>query len=140
MNLLYVDSSAMVKRLVDEPESAAFERFLADRLARGDVFVSSSVMTVELHRFAFRQDIPSTNVTTVVRNVSKVAVSQSIFDTASNLKHHVKTLDAIHLATALALKDDDMDDGEDAVSLVTYDAAMARTAGRLDIDVLALEN
>src|SRR5690625_3540648 len=131
----------MVKRLVDEPESAAFERLLADRLTRGDVCVSSSVMTVELHRFAFRQEIPSTNVTTVVRNVSKVAVSQSILDTASKLKHHVKTLDAIHLATALALRGDDVeDDGEGAMSLVTYDAAMTRTAGRIHIEVLAPEN
>jgi len=98
-------------------------------------------MTVELHRFAFRQEIPSTNVTTVVRNVSKVAVSQSILDTASKLKHHVKTLDAIHLATALALRGDDVeDDGEGAMSLVTYDAAMTRTAGRIHIEVLAPEN
>lgn len=135
MNLLYVDTSAMVKRLVDETESDAFDDCLATGLARGDVFVSSALLGVELRRFAIREDIDAAEVEAAIANASIVAVSDDILESASRIPHHVKTLDAIHLATAMALTDDSR--GPDSVStIVTYDATMARAGRRLGYEIV----
>lgn len=135
MRLVYVDSSAAVKRLVDEPESDAFDRFLGARLKAGDELVSSALLVLELHRLAFRESLSRLEVQVVIRNFSTVAISRAILETAAGIRHHIKALDAIHLATALALRE--ADPGEGVATVVTYDAAMRRTAEQLGFEVLA---
>jgi uncharacterized protein len=137
VSLLYVDSSAMVKRLVEERESDAFEAFLRDRLQSGDVFISSALMPLELHRLAVRVGIAVSDVHTVVRNVSTVAVSQTVLDTAAGITSPIKTLDAMHMATAMILGDGEDNPGSELAAMVTYDAVMARSAAVLGMDVLS---
>ena len=93
MSAWYLDSSAIVKLVVRERESAALTAWRAD-LDPEDV-----VMTCELA------------VAEVVRAV-------------------IRTLDAIHLAAALAA-------GEDLGGIVTYDARMADAARAGGLLVLA---
>ncbi|MEO8907239.1 MAG: VapC toxin family PIN domain ribonuclease, partial [Microbacteriaceae bacterium] len=47
---VYVDSSALVKRAIDESESNALVAHLEDRVAAGDALVSSSLAWVEVTR------------------------------------------------------------------------------------------
>ena len=122
MSALYLDSSAFVKLVVEEPESAAVRAFLADRPVRR---VSSALLRTESLR-AIRH-LGSDALATVregLRRVDLIGIDDRILDAAGTLEPRVlRTLDAIHLATALAV-------GDDLETIVTYDERMIE-AGRL---------
>ena len=48
--IVYVDSSALIKRVVAEPESEGLDLALAGHVADQDVLVSSSIAWVEVER------------------------------------------------------------------------------------------
>lgn len=117
---VYLDSSAFVKLVVAEPESRALRSFLIRRRAR---HISSAMLRAEALR-AVRHLGPQALAKTrsALRAVDLVAVSDGILDAAGTLEPRVlRTLDAIHLATALVL-------GDDLDAIVTYDARMAEGA------------
>jgi len=123
---VYLDSSAFVKLVVTEPESRALRSFLTRRRTR---HVSSAILRAEALR-AVRHGDPQTlaNTRAALRRVELVAVTDGILDRAGSLEPRViRTLDAIHLATALAL-------GDDLEVVVTYDARMAEGARLLGLD------
>jgi uncharacterized protein len=122
----YLDSSAFVKTVVVEAESRELERYLeqAGRL------VSSSLLEAEARRAALRVD--PRHLALVERRllgVSLVAVTTDILVAAGSLKPvGIRSLDAIHLATALSL-------GGELDCVVTYDERMAAAAASLGLDV-----
>jgi predicted nucleic acid-binding protein len=123
---VYLDSSAFVKLVVAEPESRALRAFLTRRRTR---HVSSAILRAEALR-AVRHGGPEvlTNTRSALRRVELVAVTDGILDGAGALEPRVlRTLDAIHLATALAL-------GDDLEILVTYDTRMAEGARLLGLE------
>ena len=122
MRALYLDSSAFVKVVVDEAESAELRSFLAADSARR---VSSALLRTEALRAVRHLGSDAlANVRHGLRRVDLVAIDDRILESAGSLEPQVlRTLDAIHLATALAV-------GEDLVGVVTYDERMA-TASRL---------
>ena len=125
MSAVYLDSSAFVKLAVEEPETRALRAFLAERDGRR---VSSALLRTESLR-AVRQlggDVLST-VREGLRRVDLVAIDDRILDAAGTLEPRVlRTLDAIHLATALAV-------GDDLETVVTYDERMAAGARLLGL-------
>ena len=125
-SVAYLDSSAFVKTVVVEAESRELERYLeqAGRL------VSSSLLETEARRAALRVD--PRHLTLVERRllgVSLVAVTTDILVAAGSLKPvGIRSLDAIHLATALSL-------GRELDCVVTYDERMAAAAASLGLSV-----
>jgi len=93
-------------------------------------------MPVELYRFGFRTNVPARNIPWVTRNVSRVAISQPVLQTASEIPYRVKTLDAVHLGTAMYLQDD-AGPHERVSVLVTYAATMARVGSALGFEVIS---
>jgi hypothetical protein len=120
LSALYLDSSAFVKVVVEEDESAALRAFLA---ASGARRVSSALLRAEALR-AIRHLGPDA-VATVregLRRVDLIGIDDRILDSAGILEPQVlRTLDAIHLATALAV-------GDDLDAIVTYDERMVAAA------------
>ncbi len=120
MSALYLDSSAFVKVVVEETGSAKLRAFLA---ASGARRVSSALLRTEALR-AVRHLGPDA-VATVregLRRVDLIAIDDRILDSAGILEPGVlRTLDAIHLATALAV-------GDDLDAIVTYDGRMVAAA------------
>ena len=117
---LYLDSSAFVKLVVEEKESAAARTFLAERPARR---VSSALLRTESLR-AVRHLGPDALATVreALRRVDLIGIDDRILDAAGTLEPGVlRTLDAIHLATALAV-------GDDLDAIVTYDDRMVEAA------------
>ncbi len=119
----YLDSSALAKLVIREAESHALRTFLK----RSEMMLSSAIAETELLRAARR--ISDQTVKAAPRVLSVVAlmeVSREILSSASLLEPaSLRTLDSIHLATALELADE-LD------SFVTYDfklAEAARSAG-----------
>jgi predicted nucleic acid-binding protein len=125
VSLAYLDSSAFVKTIVLEPESrqlATWLRSFPDR-------ASSALLRTEAVR-AVRSHGPELvqRVREEFANVELVQIDAAVLDAAANLDIQVRSLDAVHLATALAL-------GPDLDVLVTYDERMIRGARELGIDV-----
>ena len=123
--MIYLDSSALVKLALAEPESATLTRWLAQR---ADVpMVSSIIHRTEVARAVWRaspDQLPRSY--RQMRGVEIVPLSRTIAEAAgAQTPPTLRSLDAIHLASALALRDD-------LTALVAYDKrllAAAREAG-----------
>jgi predicted nucleic acid-binding protein len=123
----YLDTSAFVKTVVDEPES---ER-LAGWLPAWPDRVSSALLRTEAVR-AVRPygGAAVERAREKIEELELLHVDHAILDAAADLSVEVRSLDAIHLASALAL-------GPDLGVIVTYDARMARAASELGIEAIA---
>lgn len=120
MSARYLDSSAFVKLVVEEDGSAALRRHVAEPGAR---FVSSALLRTEAMR-AVRHADPAmiASMRVALRRVDLVGLDDRILDAAAGLDPTVlRTLDAIHLATAMAL-------GDDLTAIVSYDERMLEAA------------
>ena len=125
MSALYLDSSAFVKLVVTETESATLRTYLA---IRGSRRVSSALLRTESLR-AVRHLGPDALATVRegLRRVDLIGMDDRILDAAGTLAPQVlRTLDAIHLATALAV-------GDDLEAIVTYDERMIEAARLLGL-------
>ena len=133
--IVYVDSSALIKRVVAEPESEGLDLALAGHVADQDVLVSSSLAWVEVER-ALRS-IVSADLRFDVGESARVAMSgiaervigADVVSLARRIEPPVlRTLEAIHLATAVLL---------DADLVITYDDRLTAAAHRNSLDVAA---
>jgi uncharacterized protein len=122
--LIYLDTSAFLKLVKPEPETAAFEAFVDGRAD----FVASALLAVEARRGALRRAPRSLpRVDLLLRDVELVAMSPAIVESASRLPDPLlRSLDAIHLATAILLR-------SDLELFVTYDSRLADAAAAYGI-------
>lgn len=124
----YLDSSAIVKLAVQEPESAALRLYLRGRAP----FVTSALARTEVAR-ALLPLGPAVvqRGQEVLARVELVRISDRVLTAAGGLlPAALRSLDAIHLATAQQL-------GSDLARVVTYDERMAAAAEALGWAVAA---
>lgn len=124
--LTYVDSSAIVKLAVAEPESRALRRYLSRRRP----LVSSALARIEVAR-ALMSSGPQAVARgeEVLRLVELVRVNDRVLRDAGEMRpDELRSLDAIHLASATLL-------GSAVKTIVTYDARMAEAARASDWSV-----
>lgn len=124
----YLDSSALVKLVVEEQESSA----LAEHLVAHPTRVSCALARVEVVR-AVRTGgaAPRERARAVLDGVSLIALDDALLDAAAELDDGMlRSLDAIHIAAACAL-------GDELGELITYDRRMADAAAALGIRVVA---
>ena len=122
----YFDSSALVKLVVHEPESAALRAYMRRRTARA----SCALARVEVLR-AVRHHGPAaaTRALQVVERIELVRLDDGLLDAAARLPvERLRSFDAIHLAAAQRL-------GRDLSVLVSYDERMLAAARHLGIPV-----
>lgn len=127
---VYVDSSAVLKRVIDEPESGALADAL-DQFHEDDAaLVTSELATVEVGRALLRLAaqtglLPRESVNAAhadaFAGLYEHEISGQVVALARRVRPHVlRSLDAIHLVTAMLV---------DADVLITYDDRLA-DAGR----------
>lgn len=117
-----------MKLVVAEPESDA----LRELLARDADQLASAIVEVEVVR-AVRRAAPALVplAQQVVSYVTVVEVSEAIRERASLLEPvTLRSLDALHLSTALEL-------GDDLDAVVTYDTRMTDAASSVGLQVVA---
>ena len=116
--MIYIDTSAFLKTVWHETESAALAEFLRDRPT-----VSSALLAVETRRSTLREDealLPRADL--LLEDVTQIELSAAVLESASRLPGpHLRTLDAIHLATALLIRDD-------IETVLAYDARLRDAA------------
>jgi predicted nucleic acid-binding protein len=119
MAATYVDSSAIVKLAVKEPESDALRKYLRRRRP----LVSSALARTEVLRALLPGGEAAVAVgRRVLARVDLVRVNDGVLNLAGSLvPAELRSLDAIHLATAARL-------GIDLGEIVTYDERMTVAA------------
>lgn len=124
MRAAYLDSSAVVKLVITEPESESLRRYLRSRRP----LVSSALARTEVLRSLLSfGDVALARGRRVLRAIELLRVSDRVFEAAGTLlPAEVRSLDAIHLATAAQL-------GDDLGVVVTYDMRMAEAAAKLGL-------
>jgi uncharacterized protein len=126
---LYLDTSALVKLVVLEPESLALRRYLGEFPA--DTRFVAALARTELVRAVARQgriDIIE-HARRVLARLDVLALSTRLLDVAAMLAPpELRTLDAIHLAAALT--------APDLRAMVTYDSRLAEAAVDAGITVV----
>lgn len=126
---IYVDASALVKLVVDEPESPALRRFVESNRPR---LATSELAIVELLRAVrvaaagadglrrAREELDATELVDVDLNLLETAVSWT--------SARVRSLDAIHLVSALRVG---------AREMLVYDRRLAEAAAAAGLEVLS---
>ncbi len=126
--MIYLDSSALVKLALTEPESAALARWLADRADQP--LVSSVLHRAEVPRAVWRAEpgaLPRSY--RVIKRIAKVALTADVLDTSATLPPQTLSPgQAIHLASALVLK-------RDLSAFVAYDERLLAAAADAGLPV-----
>lgn len=113
---VYVDTSALGRLLLAEPEAEAIRGVLAEH----DAWWSSELLVVELRRLAAREGLES-EAEEYLDAFRLVAIDSASLQRASRLEPMVvRSLDAIHLEAAVGLSD-----GSQVNGVVTYDQQLS---------------
>jgi uncharacterized protein len=126
MGIAYADASALVKLVVSEPESAAVFRWFveAERIA------CSRIGIVETIRASNRRDHDGSHRDAVLAALDVIELDPTVASVAAVVAPAIlRSLDAIHLATALALV-------PDLDAFVTYDDRLADAARSIGLPVM----
>lgn len=123
----YLDTSVAVRILLRQSDAAAkwFDEVNDDD---ENVVFSSRLLRTELTRVLRREQLPIARRDEVLDYLSTVPLDDGILAEAEAIVPHVKTLDAIHVASLIR-------SGLDAV-VVTHDANMRAVAGVIGYPVL----
>lgn len=126
---LYLDSSAIVKLVQHEQQSAALRRYL--RRHRSDRRVTSALSVVEVVRAVAGGGAPAVeHARRTLARMDQVSLDRPLLEAAGVLGPGttLRSLDAIHLAAAGLL-------GADLRAVVTYDTRMASASTDLGMMV-----
>lgn len=127
MSRWYLDTSAALKLIVEEAESAALARAIDD--AAPDL-VACWLLETEMRRAAQREPaLSQAAVSELLDGIDLYEVPASLFREAGLLPGvQLRSPDALHLAAAVRI---------DVERIVTYDARMASSARALGVRVCA---
>jgi len=124
---VYLDSSALLKRVIEEPESEHLRVALRGKVEERAVLVSSRLASVEVSRairmrFGIGYSAAGDFVNDAMSGVAEYPVGDEVVSLSQRLNpHRLRSLDAIHVASAMLL---------DADLLVTYDDRMVDAGQR----------
>ena len=126
---VYVDSSALLKLVLSEPERPALEQ----ALSRWPDRISSVLLPIECRRIVLRAGNPPEVVDRLEKElggVTLIRLEEAVQTLAGAIgPPRLRSLDAIHLASALSI-------GDYPEAFVTYDDRLADAARAVGLNVL----
>lgn len=125
--MLYVDSSALLKRVFAESESDEVRAIIAQRQAAADIVVSSELAWLEVSRALRRAGVDQVDhyVDLACSGIARHRLDSAVLDRARRVgPPQIRSLDAIHLAAAVALVADE---------ILTFDHRLAEAANALGV-------
>ena len=124
--IAYLDASAIVKLVVTEAESLAFLRWFTE----AEYAATSVIGVLETIRATARHQHDPAHRAVVLGQLETLDLTREVVDRASALEPPgLRTLDAIHLATALVLL-------PELDAFVTYDDRLADAARAMGLPVV----
>ena len=123
----YIDSSAIIKLIVAEKESPDLKNYISDGLLTSEIARVEVLRTVTMNAPDFVASAKK-----VLGALNTVDINASILYMAEDFGSEVslRTLDAIHVATALSVRD--VIEG-----VITYDKGMSKDAKALGLSVVS---
>ncbi|WP_372699162.1 type II toxin-antitoxin system VapC family toxin [Arthrobacter sp. JSM 101049] len=121
--LIYLDSSVALRTILDVPERERLQSWIQE----AGTIVSSRLLRTEVIRVLRREDRPLSDGAPLLDRVGLLDISRETHAVAESIERHIKTLDALHLATAILV-------GEPA-TIATHDQTMKTVAGHLGLEV-----
>lgn len=129
--MLYLDTSALVKLIRREPETDSLADWLDTQIPTP--WVSSTLIEVELPR-ALRRVDPAliAEVPAIAARIARYEVDEVVRAAAAAYPDPaLRSLDAIHLATAAAIF------GKSLTAFVTYDERLAAVAAAVGLPIVS---
>ncbi|RAX23714.1 MULTISPECIES: type II toxin-antitoxin system VapC family toxin [unclassified Actinomyces] len=123
--VVYLDSSVALRTILDAPERKRVQAWMQ---SPGMTLVSSRLLRTEVIRVLRRENRPLRDGLPLLDRVGLIDITRQVHTVAESIERHVKTLDALHLATALVL-------GETS-AVATHDATMKTVAENLGLSVI----
>jgi predicted nucleic acid-binding protein len=125
--ILYVETSAAAKLIIDESESSRLAAHLDRAVDQDDGLLSSMLLETELRRLAVRTGVAQSVVTRLLERFDLLEIDRSLYREAGLLPGpNLRSLDAIHVAAALRANAD---------AMVTYDLRQADAADSVGLSV-----
>lgn len=132
-HLLYVDSSVLLTVALSQIGWETVAATLDQAQDDGYGLASSRLLWLEAARVATRERLLGSDVAGVLdenlKFVDQLPITEEIWDRAASIEQHVKTLDAIHLATCEL--------AEATLATVGLDGAMRRAAEARGVPLLS---
>lgn len=102
--MIYLDSSALLKLLFDEPESQALEEWIRGR--PDAPMLSSQLATVEVLRACRRMNVDALpEARALLAQLDLIPLTTDVIDAAADVgASSLRSLDALHLASALSVR------------------------------------
>ncbi|MCV6985129.1 type II toxin-antitoxin system VapC family toxin [Mycobacterium shinjukuense] len=123
MTYYYLDSSVAVRIVLGHSSSAA-QWFDSTTGRDDDRVVSSRILRTEITRVLRRESLPVTVRDQVLDYVDTIPLDHAVLQEAEAIIPHIRTLDAIHLASALR-------SGLEDLAVVTHDTTMKSVAAAI---------
>lgn len=123
--MIYLDTSAALKALIAENGSDRVRRVFADEVPR----ISSRLLAVELHAVVDRRGLPRAHVSALLDAVDLVALDDDVARRAIELRSGLRSLDALHLATAVKLS-------PELTGFLSFDEELRGAATRFGLPVM----
>jgi predicted nucleic acid-binding protein len=128
--IVYVDTSALLKRVIVEDGSDQVRSALRSSAEAGDLLASSALTWVEVERALRRAEVRSTGdlAEAALAGIDELPLDTSVLERARTIgPSTLRSLDALHLASAVTA-------GADLV--MTFDARLALAARIEGMDVV----
>ena len=119
--MIYLDTSALLQLVFEEDESSALAEWIAERVETPKI--SSDVSITELLRTCRRIDEAAVGTANLLLSgIDLLPVDRSVIEQATTVTpNELRSLDAIHLASALSVK-------AHLIAFVAYDSRLCSAA------------
>lgn len=126
--IVYVETSALTPLIKREKSSLSIRAYLDDLSDDGHLLLSGRLTETELRRVTHRYDLPQSQATVILEALEIEEQTQAHFRIAGTLgSAHLRSLDALHVATAVATG---------CGAMVTLDRRVAKASEGVGIPVL----
>jgi predicted nucleic acid-binding protein len=120
--LLYVDSSALLRRVLDHPDAGAIDAAMGACLDGGGAVVSSRLLWLESRRVAVREALSGNDISAALgatlAGIVRLPLDDEVWGAAMRIEAQIKTLDSLHVATCAVAE----------ATMLSFDATMRRVA------------
>jgi uncharacterized protein len=128
--IAYIDPSAFLKLVIDEPESDALVAQIRALRSSRNIVASSRLLVTEAHRAVPRvPQLQHGHIAAALRQIRLVSLSDDDFLAAGMLAgESLRSLDAMHIAAAVTMG---------ASAMLSYDVRQIEAATRSGLDTLS---